>query len=146
MADHADLARKPAPQSATAQRAGATAPPGHAPAVEALGQTAQLLNARPAVAAQRALAEQLSAAKPVLQRAGAEPGAAGPTLHPSSPRSGPAGPSIVMRRVDPDFDTFRGAGAGPATKVEMQNFYNRFVAPEETRFSNRPIDDVSRMR
>lgn len=49
--------------------------------------------------------------------------------------------AVVMRRIDPDFVTYRGPAAGPATKPEMQAFYHQFVAAEVARFSARPIDD-----
>ena len=111
MAEHAELSRRPVIRTDAAQCAGSR----HAARSPAIAATARLLNARPAVAAQLALAERLSAARPAL-------------------------PGVVMRRVDPDFNTFRGPGAGPATKPEMQSFYDRFVGPEVARFTARPID------
>ena len=111
MAELAEPSPRPVPRSETTQRVRLR----HATPHQALSQAAELLNARPAVAAQRALAEQLSAAKPAYS-------------------------GVVMRRVNPDFNTFRGPAAGPATKPEMQSFYDRFVGHEVARFTARPID------
>jgi hypothetical protein len=48
---------------------------------------------------------------------------------------------VVSRRVDPDFATYRGAAVVAVTKVEMQTFYDRFVANEVSRLSAMYIDD-----
>lgn len=61
MADHADLARKPAPQSASAADAAGF---GAAPAVAQLAETGRTLNGGPAVTAQRKLEQALSRPQP----------------------------------------------------------------------------------
>ena len=48
---------------------------------------------------------------------------------------------VVSRRVDPDFATYRGAAVAAVTKVEMQAFYDRFVANEVSRLSAMYVDD-----
>ncbi len=48
---------------------------------------------------------------------------------------------VVSRRVDPDFATYRGAAVAAVTKVEMQDFYDRFVANEVSRLSAMYVDD-----
>lgn len=44
---------------------------------------------------------------------------------------------VVMRRVDPDYDTVQGAT--PVTKASMSDFYDQFVGPEVERFKSRPV-------
>jgi hypothetical protein len=145
MAVHADHVRPLEPQSGTPRKAATQRP--HSTAftraggrAQGLGETAKLLNARPPVAATRTLAERLSAVKRGLWLGGAAAASPAP-LDTSSHGPVHAGPAVVMRRVDPDFDTFRGATAGAATNAEMKGFYDRFVAAEVARFSNRTIDD-----
>jgi hypothetical protein len=68
-----------------------------------------------------------------LAQTGAGAGTAGPS--PASPTA------VVMRRIDPDFNTARGQNAGAVTKNEMQTFYDRAIAPELTCYRARAIDD-----
>jgi hypothetical protein len=51
------------------------------------------------------------------------------------------GSAVIMRQVDPDFDTFREVTVGPATNLEMKIFYDPSLRLKWRRFSNRTIDD-----
>lgn len=70
-------------------------------------------------------------------------GAGARPVQPAAPPLAATAP-VVMRRIDPDFDTARGGvGVGlPAiTKPEMQTFYDRYIGPDVARYTPLPIED-----